>query len=188
MSRGTQSSRVKDVSVDQNAQSSRKARIDDACLQNNFRRVVVELRDERIIVFTTNHKNHLNEALTRPETHCRLQGMWFERGWGDNAERALSICTALNFTIYVSPAGYYRERLVSCSYEKIQFDKSGRISGAAIRTYLLERSCVCQISDPERNYHCFYLLCAAPPEDRAKFKLESPQSYRYLNQPKSYEL
>ncbi|KAL0390935.1 UNVERIFIED_CONTAM: Myosin-11 [Sesamum calycinum] len=47
-------------------------------------------------------------------------------------------------------------------FVEIQFDKLGRISGAAIRTYLLERSRVCQISDPERNYHCFYLLCAAP--------------------------
>jgi len=49
-------------------------------------------------------------------------------------------------------------------FVEIQFDKSGRISGAAIRTYLLERSRVCQVSDPERNYHCFYMLCAAPPE------------------------
>ncbi|GKB69140.1 unconventional myosin, partial [Tanacetum coccineum] len=49
------------------------------------------------------------------------------------------------------------------------------IGGKISRTYLLERSRVCQISDPERNYHCFYLLCAAPPEDREKFKLESPQ-------------
>lgn len=49
-------------------------------------------------------------------------------------------------------------------FVEIQFDNDGRISGAAIRTYLLERSRVCQISDPERNYHCFYLLCAAPPE------------------------
>ena len=49
-------------------------------------------------------------------------------------------------------------------FVEIQFDKNGRISGAAIRTYLLERSRVCQISDPERNYHCFYMLCAAPPE------------------------
>jgi len=57
---------------------------------------------------------------------------------------------------------------VSCSrfgkFVEIQFDKYGRISGAAIRTYLLEKSRVCQISDPERNYHCFYLLCASPPE------------------------
>ncbi|KAH9292877.1 hypothetical protein KI387_041931 [Taxus chinensis] len=50
-------------------------------------------------------------------------------------------------------------------FVELQFDKNGRISGAAVRTYLLERSRVCQISDPERNYHCFYLLCAAPPED-----------------------
>lgn len=49
-------------------------------------------------------------------------------------------------------------------FVEIQFDKNGRISGAAVRTYLLERSRVCQISDPERNYHCFYLLCAAPSE------------------------
>lgn len=49
-------------------------------------------------------------------------------------------------------------------FVEIQFDQWGKISGAAIRTYLLERSRVCQVSDPERNYHCFYMLCAAPPE------------------------
>lgn len=46
-------------------------------------------------------------------------------------------------------------------FVEIQFDRSGRISGAAIRTYLLERSRVVQIADPERNYHCFYQLCAS---------------------------
>lgn len=49
-------------------------------------------------------------------------------------------------------------------FVEIQFDRQGKISGAAVRTYLLERSRVCQVSDPERNYHCFYMLCAAPPE------------------------
>ncbi|GFS43442.1 myosin family protein with Dil [Actinidia rufa] len=73
-------------------------------------------------------------------------------------------------------------------FVEIQFDKSGRISGAAIRTYLLERSRVCQISDPERNYHCFYLLCSAPPEVRQKYKLENPKSFHYLNQSNCYEL
>ncbi|CAN0839277.1 XI-K [Linum grandiflorum] len=73
-------------------------------------------------------------------------------------------------------------------FVEIQFDKNGRISGAAIRTYLLERSRVCQISSPERNYHCFYLLCAAPAEEREKFKLGSPSSYHYLNQSDCYEL
>ncbi|PON84462.1 Myosin [Trema orientale] len=73
-------------------------------------------------------------------------------------------------------------------FVEIQFDKNGRISGAAVRTYLLERSRVCQISDPERNYHCFYLLCAAPPEDREKYKLGNPKEFHYLNQSNCYEL
>ncbi|XP_027934227.1 myosin-11-like isoform X1 [Vigna unguiculata] len=73
-------------------------------------------------------------------------------------------------------------------FVEIQFDKSGRISGAAIRTYLLERSRVCQINDPERNYHCFYLLCAAPHEEIEKYKLGNPKSFHYLNQSKCYEL
>ncbi|BFG37188.1 hypothetical protein CerSpe_234620 [Prunus speciosa] len=73
-------------------------------------------------------------------------------------------------------------------FVEIQFDKQGRISGAAIRTYLLERSRVCQISDPERNYHCFYLLCAAPQEEIEKYKLANPKSFHYLNQSRCYEL
>uniref|UniRef100_A0A7N0ZXB4 Myosin-17-like n=1 Tax=Kalanchoe fedtschenkoi TaxID=63787 RepID=A0A7N0ZXB4_KALFE len=73
-------------------------------------------------------------------------------------------------------------------FVEIQFDRSGRISGAAIRTYLLERSRVCQISSPERNYHCFYLLCAAPLEDIEKYKLGDPKSFHYLNQSNCYAL
>ncbi|ERN15904.1 hypothetical protein AMTR_s00039p00219460 [Amborella trichopoda] len=73
-------------------------------------------------------------------------------------------------------------------FVEIQFDKRGRISGAAIRTYLLERSRVCQVSDPERNYHCFYMLCAAPPEDVEKYKLGNPRMFHYLNQSNCYEL
>ncbi|KAG0480395.1 hypothetical protein HPP92_011253 [Vanilla planifolia] len=73
-------------------------------------------------------------------------------------------------------------------FVEIQFDNKGRISGAAIRTYLLERSRVCQISDPERNYHCFYLLCAAPAEEIEKYKLGDPRSFHYLNQSNCYEL
>ncbi|KAL6851666.1 hypothetical protein ACP4OV_020230 [Aristida adscensionis] len=67
-------------------------------------------------------------------------------------------------------------------FVEIQFDISGKISGAAIRTYLLERSRVCQINAPERNYHCFYFLCAAPSEDIKKYKLADPSSFHYLNQ------
>ncbi|WJX10583.1 hypothetical protein P8452_01285 [Trifolium repens] len=73
-------------------------------------------------------------------------------------------------------------------FVEIQFDQKGRISGAAIRTYLLERSRVCQVSDPERNYHCFYMLCAAPQEDVDRFKLGNPRSFHYLNQSNCFEL
>ncbi|OIV92532.1 hypothetical protein TanjilG_02295 [Lupinus angustifolius] len=73
-------------------------------------------------------------------------------------------------------------------FVEIQFDKNGKISGAAIRTYLLERSRVCQASDPERNYHCFYMLCAAPPEDLKKYKLGDPRQFHYLNQSNCYEV
>ncbi|PHT60094.1 Myosin-17, partial [Capsicum baccatum] len=73
-------------------------------------------------------------------------------------------------------------------FVEIQFDKHGKISGAAVRTYLLERSRVCQVSDPERNYHCFYMLCAAPPEDVKKYKLGNPRSFHYLNQSNCYEV
>uniref|UniRef100_A0A0D9Z050 Myosin motor domain-containing protein n=1 Tax=Oryza glumipatula TaxID=40148 RepID=A0A0D9Z050_9ORYZ len=73
-------------------------------------------------------------------------------------------------------------------FVEIQFDQNGRISGAAVRTYLLERSRVCQISDPERNYHCFYMLCAAPPEELKRYKLGDPRTFHYLNQSNCYKL
>ncbi|XP_057535805.1 myosin-6-like [Amaranthus tricolor] len=73
-------------------------------------------------------------------------------------------------------------------FVEIQFDQNGRISGAAIRTYLLERSRVCQVSDPERNYHCFYMLCAAPKEVVQKYKLGNPRTFHYLNQSNCIEL
>ncbi|KAK7352590.1 hypothetical protein VNO80_18014 [Phaseolus coccineus] len=72
-------------------------------------------------------------------------------------------------------------------FVEIQFDSNGRISGAAIRTYLLERSRVVQITDPERNYHCFYQLCASE-RDVEKYKLKHPSHFHYLNQSKVYEL
>ncbi|KAG6436833.1 hypothetical protein SASPL_101735 [Salvia splendens] len=73
-------------------------------------------------------------------------------------------------------------------FVEIQFNNRGRISGAAIRTYLLERSRVCQLSDPERNYHCFYMLCAATEKDVEKYKLKNPREFHYLNQSNCYEL
>ncbi|CAI9260809.1 unnamed protein product [Lactuca saligna] len=73
-------------------------------------------------------------------------------------------------------------------FVEIQFNERGKISGAAIRTYLLERSRVCQVSDPERNYHCFYMICAAPTEVTEKYKLGKAKSFHYLNQTNCFEL
>ena len=42
----------------------------------------------------------------------------------------------------------------------LQFDLSGKIMGASIKTYLLEKTRVVRQSKGERNYHVFYLLSA----------------------------
>ncbi|TKY59719.1 Myosin-14 protein [Spatholobus suberectus] len=73
-------------------------------------------------------------------------------------------------------------------FMEIQFDQKGRIFRAVIKTYLLERSRVCQVSNPERNYHRFYMLCAAPPKDVKKYKLGNPRTFHYLNQSNCFEL
>lgn len=67
-------------------------------------------------------------------------------------------------------------------FTEIQFDKQWRIVGAAVRTYLLERSRVVAVNDPERNYHIFYQLCAgASAEERARLHLVQPTDFNYLN-------
>jgi myosin-5 len=44
-------------------------------------------------------------------------------------------------------------------YVQINFNARGAISGAAIRTYLLERSRLVHLNPGERNYHIFYQVC-----------------------------
>lgn len=74
-------------------------------------------------------------------------------------------------------------------FTEIQFNKEGRISGAAIRTYLLERSRVVNINDPERNYHVFYQLCEGASEaERAALRLKPAKQFRYLNKSNCYDL
>jgi hypothetical protein len=74
-------------------------------------------------------------------------------------------------------------------YVEINFNKKGVISGAAIRTYLLERSRVVAVNNPERNYHIFYQLCeGASPAERQKWFLGKASDYRYLNQSTCFQL
>nr|BAL60532.2 myosin VIII [Marchantia polymorpha] len=65
----------------------------------------------------------------------------------------------------------------------IHFDRAGKICGAKIQTYLLEKSRVVQQSNGERSYHIFYQLCAgADSKLRERLKLLAAEEYNYLNQ------
>ncbi|BDA45618.1 Myosin-17 [Coccomyxa sp. Obi] len=72
-------------------------------------------------------------------------------------------------------------------FVEIDFDGAGRVSGASINTYLLERSRVVSVNAPERSYHIFYQLCAgATPTQREMYRLEGgAQGFRYLRESQS---
>jgi myosin-5 len=56
-------------------------------------------------------------------------------------------------------------------FVEMAFDGAGRVTGASISTYLLERSRVVSVNAPERSYHIFYQLCAgATPEQRGAYR------------------
>ena len=46
---------------------------------------------------------------------------------------------------------------------RLHFEPTGAVAGAYIKTYLLEKSRTVAITDPERNYHIFYLMMKAAP-------------------------
>ena len=48
---------------------------------------------------------------------------------------------------------------------RLHFEQSGAVKGAFIKTYLLEKSRVVSITDPERSYHIFYQLMAGAPAE-----------------------
>ncbi|KAL4335923.1 hypothetical protein GQ457_07G014070 [Hibiscus cannabinus] len=66
---------------------------------------------------------------------------------------------------------------------EIHFTALGKISGAKIQTFLLEKSRVVQLTAGERSYHIFYQLCAgAPPTLRERLNLKTANEYNYLVQ------
>ncbi|XP_074534427.1 unconventional myosin-Va-like isoform X2 [Halichoeres trimaculatus] len=71
-------------------------------------------------------------------------------------------------------------------YIEIGFDKKLSITGANMRTYLLEKSRVVFQAQGERNYHIFYQLCASShlPEFK-NFKLGCADDFNYTNQGQS---
>lgn len=50
-------------------------------------------------------------------------------------------------------------------FVEIDFDMTGRIIGASISTYLLERSRVVSVAPTERSFHIFYQLCSGSNDD-----------------------
>jgi len=67
-------------------------------------------------------------------------------------------------------------------FVEIAFDVAGRVAGASISTYLLERSRVVSVAPGERSYHIFYQLCAGASEQQKKdLRLQGgATAFRYL--------
>ncbi|KAG2245357.1 hypothetical protein Bca52824_092781 [Brassica carinata] len=66
---------------------------------------------------------------------------------------------------------------------EIHFSAKGKICGAKLETFLLEKSRVVQLSNGERSYHIFYELCAgASPILKERLNLKAASEYNYLNQ------
>ncbi|KAI3869343.1 hypothetical protein MKX03_014521 [Papaver bracteatum] len=66
---------------------------------------------------------------------------------------------------------------------EIHFSTTGKICGAKIQTFLLEKSRVVQLAKGERTYHIFYQLCAGAPSDlKEKLNLKMASEYNYLRQ------
>ena len=67
-------------------------------------------------------------------------------------------------------------------FVEIAFDVAGRVAGASISTYLLERSRVVSVAPGERSYHIFYQLCAgASEQQKEELRLQGgATAFRYL--------
>ncbi|KAK3127393.1 hypothetical protein QOZ80_7AG0572710 [Eleusine coracana subsp. coracana] len=64
---------------------------------------------------------------------------------------------------------------------EIHFSETGKMCGARIQTFLLEKSRVVQRAQGERSYHIFYQLCSgAPPFLKKKLFLKNASEYNYL--------
>ncbi|XP_052177405.1 myosin-2 [Diospyros lotus] len=66
---------------------------------------------------------------------------------------------------------------------EVHFSATGKICGAQIQTFLLEKSRVVQLADGERSYHIFYQLCAgASPGLKDRLNLRPASEFTYLGQ------
>ncbi len=74
-------------------------------------------------------------------------------------------------------------------YIDIQFTSRGKLSGAKIETYLLEKVRLIHPGKGERNYHVFYqFLASATKEERREYMIQNMgcQDFRLLSQTDTY--
>lgn len=72
---------------------------------------------------------------------------------------------------------------------EIQFNHHGKIVGAQILNFLLEKTRIVSQSLGERNYHIFYqLLAGADPALRERLQLETPHEYDYLRKSECFHI
>ncbi|CAF1085415.1 unnamed protein product [Adineta ricciae] len=69
-------------------------------------------------------------------------------------------------------------------YLEMLFTKQGRVTGARLSEYLLEKTRVVNQGHGERNFHIFYYLyhglASSLPNDKQAFYLSTSQTYRYM--------
>ncbi|XP_048420103.1 myosin-2 isoform X3 [Pyrus x bretschneideri] len=72
---------------------------------------------------------------------------------------------------------------------EFHFSTAGRICGAFIQTFFLDKSRVAQLENGERSYHVFYQLCAGAPSTlKERLNLKRASEYKYLNQSDCLEI
>ncbi|RLN76933.1 hypothetical protein BBJ28_00015394, partial [Nothophytophthora sp. Chile5] len=72
---------------------------------------------------------------------------------------------------------------------EIQFDHHGKIVGAQILNFLLEKTRIVSQSLGERNYHIFYqLLAGADNTLRERLQLQTPYDYEYLRKSECFNI